>query len=151
MADATVCHSRDAVSETPICRREGSKTGMRLWSVPGPAGDVPAGSTRRRVSLKTYVVGLAVLFVVVVAAGIVYEHTWAGLMNCYVLAWPFYRGIPIGDLTFTAAAFGAHALLNHACVYKVLLNRSEIFYDISLRSYLHQVIFVIYNRGKHRR
>jgi len=50
---------------------------MGLGSVTGPAGDVPAGSTRRRVSLKTYVVGLAVLFVVVVAAGIVYEHTAA--------------------------------------------------------------------------
>jgi PAS domain S-box-containing protein len=50
---------------------------MRLWSVPGPAEDAPAGSRRRRVSLKTYVVGLAVLFVVVIAAGIVYEHTAA--------------------------------------------------------------------------
>jgi len=50
---------------------------MGLGSVTGSAGAAPAGSTRRRVSLKTYVVGLAVLFVVVVAAGIVYEHTAA--------------------------------------------------------------------------
>jgi PAS domain S-box-containing protein len=77
MADATVCHSQDAVSETPISCREGSKAGMRLGSVTGPAGDAPAGSTRRRVSLKAYVIGLAVLFVVVVAAGIVYEHVAA--------------------------------------------------------------------------
>jgi PAS domain S-box-containing protein len=47
---------------------------MRLGSATGPSGDAPAGPPRRRVSLKTYVVGLAVLFVVVVAAGIVYEH-----------------------------------------------------------------------------
>jgi hypothetical protein len=47
-----------------------------------------------------------------------YEHTWAGLMECYEAALPFYRGIPIGDLTFTAAAFGAHAVLCRVCVPK---------------------------------
>jgi hypothetical protein len=40
-----------------------------------------------------------------------YAYTWVGLMQCYEAALPFYRGIPIGDLTFTAAAFGSHALL----------------------------------------
>ena len=50
---------------------------MTLGARAGPAGDSPAGPRRRRASLKTYVIGLAVLFVVVVAAGIVYEHVAA--------------------------------------------------------------------------
>ena len=38
-----------------------------------------------------------------------YEHTAAGLFNCYVRALPFFRHTLEGDLLFTVILFGAHA------------------------------------------
>lgn len=40
-----------------------------------------------------------------------YEQTFAGLMNCYIAGIPFFRGTFAGDLLYTAALFGAAALL----------------------------------------
>jgi hypothetical protein len=40
-----------------------------------------------------------------------YPPTLAGLMTCYEMGIPFYRGTLAGDLLFTALFFGAHAWL----------------------------------------
>ena len=39
-----------------------------------------------------------------------YPHTFAGLMQSYAMGIPFYRNTLIGDLTFSAALFGAYEL-----------------------------------------
>jgi hypothetical protein len=43
-----------------------------------------------------------------------YEHSFRGLVDCYVAAIPFYRGTFIGDVAFSVALFGAHAVLSRA-------------------------------------
>jgi hypothetical protein len=43
-----------------------------------------------------------------------YGYSLAGLVDCYYSAIPFYRGTFLGDVAFTAALFGTHALLSHA-------------------------------------
>lgn len=40
-----------------------------------------------------------------------YGYSLAGLVDCYTMAIPFYRGTLLGDLTFTGVLFGAHAVL----------------------------------------
>jgi hypothetical protein len=42
--------------------------------------------------------------------GDLYPHTPSGLADCYIAALPFYRNQIAGDLLFTGALFGAHAL-----------------------------------------
>jgi hypothetical protein len=42
--------------------------------------------------------------------GTMYPHTPSGLVDCYVAALPFYRNQIIGDLVFTGALFGLHAI-----------------------------------------
>jgi len=41
---------------------------------------------------------------------VLYEHTAAGLVDCYVQALPFFRNMLAGDLLFTAAIFGGYRL-----------------------------------------
>jgi hypothetical protein len=41
-----------------------------------------------------------------------YPYSLEGLLDCYIAAIPFYRGTLIGDLCFSAALFGAHAVLS---------------------------------------
>jgi hypothetical protein len=41
-----------------------------------------------------------------------YGYSFEGLLNCYAAAIPFYRGTLLGDLIFTGAFFGAHAVLS---------------------------------------
>jgi hypothetical protein len=41
-----------------------------------------------------------------------YGYSLRGLIDCYVAAIPFYRGTFLGDVVFTAAFFGAHAILS---------------------------------------
>lgn len=43
-----------------------------------------------------------------------YGYSFAGLVDCYKAAIPFYRGTLVGDLVFTTALFGAHAVLSRA-------------------------------------
>jgi hypothetical protein len=42
--------------------------------------------------------------------GALYPHSAHGLLDCYTAALPFYRNQIAGDLLFTGALFGAHAL-----------------------------------------
>lgn len=43
-----------------------------------------------------------------------YGYSFQGLLDCYTAAIPFYRGTLLGDLMFSAALFGAHAVLSRA-------------------------------------
>jgi hypothetical protein len=40
-----------------------------------------------------------------------YAHTWAGLLQCYTLALPFFRNSVLGDVAFSAALFGVYELV----------------------------------------
>jgi hypothetical protein len=40
-----------------------------------------------------------------------YGYSLAGLIDCYTMALPFYRGTLLGDLIFSAVLFGTHAVL----------------------------------------
>ena len=40
-----------------------------------------------------------------------YPRTWAGLVECYVAALPFFRNTLASDALYSAALFGGHALL----------------------------------------
>lgn len=42
-----------------------------------------------------------------------YEHTMQGLVLCYTYALPFLRNTMIGDLFYTGAFFGIHAVVRH--------------------------------------
>ncbi|MBY0458522.1 MAG: hypothetical protein K2V38_14375 [Gemmataceae bacterium] len=63
-------------------------------------------------------VGASVLFFLITNFGawlrmaLPYERSLAGLMDSYAAGIPFYRGTFLGDVGFSAALFGAHALLS---------------------------------------
>src|SRR5262249_42615862 len=40
-----------------------------------------------------------------------YPRTWAGLVQCYTAALPFFRNTLASDVVYSAALFGGHALL----------------------------------------
>jgi hypothetical protein len=40
-----------------------------------------------------------------------YTHTWAGLVECYIAALPFFGRTVLADLFYTGILFGAYALL----------------------------------------
>jgi hypothetical protein len=44
------------------------------------------------------------------AATSMYDHTWAGLLNCYTAALPFYRAMLAGDLFYLTLLVGCVAL-----------------------------------------
>ncbi|MDZ4658166.1 MAG: DUF6580 family putative transport protein [Bythopirellula sp.] len=46
------------------------------------------------------------------AATSMYEHTWAGLANCYAAAVPFYRTMLAGDIFYLTLLAGCLALAN---------------------------------------
>lgn len=46
--------------------------------------------------------------------GGLYPHTWAGLVQCYAMAIPFFRNTLAGDLTYSALLFGTYALATKA-------------------------------------
>jgi len=41
-----------------------------------------------------------------------YPRTWAGLVECYTAALPFFRNTFASDVLYSAALFGGHALLS---------------------------------------
>lgn len=43
-------------------------------------------------------------------AGGLYPHTWAGFIQCYTLAIPFFRPTIIGDLLYATLFFGIYSL-----------------------------------------
>ena len=69
------------------------------------------GVTALGVSLGFFVVSN---FVSWLEQALPYGYSFEGLLNCYAAAIPFYRGTFVGDLVFSAAFFGAHAVLSRA-------------------------------------
>lgn len=47
-----------------------------------------------------------------------YAHTWTGLVNCYVMALPFFRNTFLSDLFYTSALFGVYHLATSRMVHK---------------------------------
>ena len=72
-------------------------------SVPRIAGVVFLGS------LQFY---LITNFAVWAGAQTLYAHSWAGLMECYAAALPFFGRTVLADLFYTGVLFTAYALLN---------------------------------------
>ena len=58
--------------------------------------------------------GAVIFFIVsnfgVWAQGQMYAHTWAGLVQCYQMALPFFRNTFYGDFAYSVVLFGAYAL-----------------------------------------
>jgi hypothetical protein len=59
--------------------------------------------------------GSAVIFFMVSnfgvwAAGHMYANTWAGLVQCYEMALPFFRNTFVGDLLYSTVLFSAYAV-----------------------------------------
>ena len=44
------------------------------------------------------------------ASGDMYERTWLGLRQCYVMALPFFRNTTLSDLFYTGLLFGIYGL-----------------------------------------
>ncbi|MGI8741796.1 MAG: DUF6580 family putative transport protein [Bryobacteraceae bacterium] len=67
------------------------------------------------VSIAAFTAGLLFFLTtnfVVWAGGPRYPHTAAGLAACYVAAVPFYQNQVLGDVFYTLALFGGHALIS---------------------------------------
>ncbi len=61
------------------------------------------------------VLGSSIIFFIVSnfgvwVAGQLYAHTFAGLVQCYTRALPFFRGTFVGDLLYSTLFFGVYAL-----------------------------------------
>ncbi len=53
-----------------------------------------------------------------------YIHTLSGLINCYVMALPFFRNSLIGDLVYTSLFFGSYEFIVFKLIkYKQVLNK----------------------------
>lgn len=50
-----------------------------------------------------------------------YAKSWQGLLECYALALPFFRGTLLGDLFYTGVLFGAYELIACGRVNEVFL------------------------------
>lgn len=48
--------------------------------------------------------------------GRLYPRTWQGLIDCYVMAIPFFRNTLAGDLFFSAVIFGVYVLARRAAL-----------------------------------
>jgi hypothetical protein len=67
----------------------------------------------------TLTVSASVFFFIVTnfavwAAGGMYAHTWAGLVQCYNMALPFFRNTALSDAFYTASLFSLYALVRMA-------------------------------------
>lgn len=50
-------------------------------------------------------------FAVWLTPGSMYPATWAGLVDCYIMALPFFRNTILGDMCYTAVFFGGYELV----------------------------------------
>lgn len=63
--------------------------------------------------------GSAVIFFIISNFGVwiqgnMYPLTWAGLVECYQMALPFFRNTFLGDLLYSSVLFGGYALVYRA-------------------------------------
>jgi hypothetical protein len=74
---------------------------------------------RKRVQRQTIMVGSLVgslIFFFVTNFGTwvtegIYEHSFNGIMNCYIMAIPFFKGTVMGDLFYNLILFGGFSLV----------------------------------------
>ena len=74
---------------------------------------------RKRVQRQTIMVGSLVgslIFFFVTNFGTwitqgIYEYSFAGLTNCYIMAIPFFKGTVMGDLFYNLVLFGSYSLV----------------------------------------
>jgi len=69
-----------------------------------------------RISLG--VLGTGVIFFVVSNFGVwltsgMYSHTWAGLVQCYYMALPFFRMTFLSDMTYSVMLFGVYEVVTY--------------------------------------
>ena len=76
-----------------------------------------SGRTRLAALAGTTIASSTIFFAVsnfgVWASGMLYPHTWSGLLTCYAMGVPFFRNAAAGDLLYTAAFFGLYEFLSH--------------------------------------
>lgn len=54
-------------------------------------------------------------------SGNIYPHSFRGLIECYMLAIPFFRGTLMGDLLYSTIFFGGFKFLNRFSIDKVYI------------------------------
>ena len=59
-------------------------------------------------------------------ATIWYPHTWAGLVDCFTLAVPFFRNSLAGDLIYTTIFFLAYKFANDYVLAKLIAKKATI-------------------------
>ncbi len=64
-------------------------------------------------------------FAVWISSGM-YDHTWAGLIQCYSLALPFFRNTLASDAVYTAMLFGVFITTRVAAHSVIRLNSQEL-------------------------
>lgn len=72
-------------------------------------------NTNNWVRIPFGALGAATIFFIVSNFGVwvegkLYPHTWQGLIDCFVMAIPFFKISLVADLLFSTALFGAYAL-----------------------------------------
>lgn len=88
--------------------------------------------SRKLVPITLSAVGAAVAFFIYSNLGVwfftnMYPHTWAGLVDCYVMALPFFRGTLLSTLVSTGALFGVYS------AFKRLSQSSQVVKQAVLR------------------
>lgn len=68
-------------------------------------------------SLVASVIFFIITNVGVWAIGDLYPRTAVGFMECFTMAWPFFRAQLLGDLVYSGALFGLWAVLQKFAVY----------------------------------
>ncbi|MCB0644999.1 MAG: hypothetical protein KDC44_25310 [Phaeodactylibacter sp.] len=53
-------------------------------------------------------------------SGMIYPKTWAGLVECFTLAIPFFGNTLFGDLLFVGLLFGSYELIRHRALQPAL-------------------------------
>lgn len=72
--------------------------------------------------------GGALMFFLVTNFGVwafsgLYEKSFAGLLNAYLLAIPFFRSMILGDLAYTGLFFGAYEILR-----SIVFSKQKVFF-----------------------
>jgi hypothetical protein len=118
-----VCAVALAVKELGVYLQFGFPPSPSTWlclAGYGVLGGALLRKTESPLRIGAVTVGASLLFFLTtnfaawLAQSLPYGYSFEGLVNCYVAAIPFYRGTFLGDVAFSAALFGAHAVLSRA-------------------------------------
>lgn len=93
----------------PIVRGGRVRVGAARGGVGGSGSACGSVATLVGCSLAGSLLFFATTNLAVWALGSMYEHSWAGLIHCYVRALPFFRYTLAGDLVFSTVLFSGLA------------------------------------------